>query len=345
MIYAVQGFIFRQTYCFIKCFLTLLGSLALLIHIGTPAQAAPDRRNATAISPTAKNIRLCHSSPCLSAAHQPLAHITLHPQVRAQPWQQDLLSLSSTSIQPWLARYLIVPTQRLNQAGYVLGSADQRVIAAVGQQIYVRGSDWVVGQRYSIYRRSEPYLVHSPPASSTAPNPLHRSKSVENTLHEMQELIEVARGEVIEVQPNMANIQLSQSFAAEVRRGDLVFASQVSDFPARFEPVSSEALMAGGQIIRVLGSITFAAKDSIVTIDRGQRHGAQVGQVLQITQRAESLQDPKGSTKVKLPQQSIGHVMVVKSFDELSYAYVLESRVPIYVGAALQTLAAPELAF
>ena len=46
--------------------------------------------------------------------------------------------------------------------------------------------------------------------------------------------------------------------------------------------------------------------------------------------------DPKTKERVQLPGERIGNIMVFKSFDHISYAYVLDSELPIKVGASLQ---------
>ncbi|MGB8808282.1 MAG: peptidoglycan-binding protein LysM, partial [Acinetobacter calcoaceticus] len=39
---------------------------------------------------------------------------------------------------------------------------------------------------------------------------------------------------------------------------------------------------------------------------------------------------------IQLPGQQIGSLMVFRTFDQLSYAYVLESELPIKVGSSIQ---------
>ena len=50
--------------------------------------------------------------------------------------------------------------------------------------------------------------------------------------------------------------------------------------PTLFYPVDAKQVTDGGKIIRVMGSIGRAAKNSVVTLDRGTTQGIQVGQVL-----------------------------------------------------------------
>lgn len=42
---------------------------------------------------------------------------------------------------------------------YVVGTTDQRVLAAKGQKIFVRGQGLQNGQRYAIYHEGEPYTT------------------------------------------------------------------------------------------------------------------------------------------------------------------------------------------
>ena len=70
--------------------------------------------------------------------------------------------------------------------------------------------------------------------------------------------------------------------------------------------------------------------------------GAQTGQVFNIYQQGEVVQDIKTKKPITLPQEQIGSLMIFKTFDHLSYAYVLESTNPIKVGASIQSPLASE---
>jgi hypothetical protein len=100
---------------------------------------------------------------------------------------------------------------------------------------------------------------------------------------------------------------------------------QEAMLPTLFYPTEANQVTQGGQIIRVMGSIGSAAKNSVVTIDRGRLDGVQSGHVFAIYQQGETVQDPKTKERIKLPNQKVGTLMVFRTFDQLSYAYVLES--------------------
>ncbi len=103
-----------------------------------------------------------------------------------------------------------------------------------------------------------------------------------------------------------------------------------------FYPANAENVTAGGSIIRVQGSIGMAAANSVVTIDRGALQGVQTGHVFSVNQKGQIVNDPQTREKIQLPGQRVGTIMVFKTFDNLSYAYVLDSDLPIKVGASIQ---------
>ena len=76
-----------------------------------------------------------------------------------------------------------------------------------------------------------------------------------------------------------------------------------------------------------------------MTIDRGSLNGAKAGQVFSIYQQGEVIRDPKTKESIKLPSQKIGTLMIFKSFDHLSYAYILDSSLPIKLGAEIKPTA------
>ena len=193
--------------------------------------------------------------------------------------------------------------------------------AGKGQTIYARGNGLEVGQQYAVYREGDPYTMLNA-----------KGKKYDAGL----ELNQVATGVAVASENDITTIELTDSFNAEVRRGDRVLPVYDPMLPTLFYPTMAEDVAAGGQIVRVMGSIGTAAKNSVVTIDRGNLEGVQVGHVFSINQKGEQVRDPKTKEMVQLPGQKIGNLMVFKTFDHFSYAYVLDSSLPIKIGAYIQ---------
>lgn len=245
----------------------------------------------------------------------------LQPQVRVESLNNAIPVIPLEYIKHWLERSTIVAPESITGTPYILGTADQRVLAAKGQTVYARGNGLEVGQRYAVYREGEPYMF-------TDANGKKYNAGLE--------LIQVASGVAVRGENDITTLELTDTYNAEVRRGDRVLPEYDPMLPTLFYPTNAEDVVAGGQVVRVMGSIGTAAKHSVVTIDRGSLQGVQVGHVLTVNQKGEMVTDPKTKERVQLPGQRIGNIMVFKSFENLSYAYVLDSELPIKVGAGIQ---------
>ena len=245
----------------------------------------------------------------------------LQPQVRIESLNNAIPVIPLEYIKQWLERSMVIAPDALQGTPYILGTADQRVLAAKGQTVYARGSGMEVGQRYAVYREGEPYMFSDA-----------KGKKYNAGL----ELTQVASGVAVRGENDITTLELTSTYNGEVRRGDRVLPEYDPMLPTLFYPTSAENITAGGNIVRVLGSIGTAAAHSVVTIDRGTLHGVQTGHVFSVNQKGETVTDPKTKERIQLPGQRIGSVMVFKTFDNLSYAYVLDSELPIKVGAGIQ---------
>ncbi|QER40898.1 LysM peptidoglycan-binding domain-containing protein [Acinetobacter suaedae] len=246
---------------------------------------------------------------------------TLRPQVRVEALNNSIPVIPLTHIQQWLERTTILPADAITHTPYILGTADQRVLAGKGQRVYVRGNGIENGQRYGIFREGEPYTILDE----------HGKKQILGI-----ELTQVASGVTISNEKDITTVELTDSYNGEVRRGDRVMPEHDAMLPTLFYPTDANQVKDGGKIIRVMGSIGTAAKNGVVTVDRGTADGIEIGQVFNAYQDGETVKDPKTKENVKLPGQYVGSVMVFKSFDRISYAYVLESELPIKVGSSIK---------
>lgn len=250
-----------------------------------------------------------------------LGSTSLQPQIRVESLNNTIPVIPLEHIKQWLERYTLLAPDSVQGTPYILGTADQRVLAGKGQKVYARGHGLVVGQRYAVYREAEPYVFMDA-----------NGKKYTVAL----ELQQVASGIAVRGEGDVTTLELTDSYNAEVRRGDRVLPEYDPMLPTLFYPTNAENIAAGGQIVRVLGSIGTAARHSVVTIDRGTAHGVQTGHVFSVNQKGEVVTDPKTKERVQLPGERIGQIMVFKTFDQLSYAYVLESELPIKMGAGIQ---------
>lgn len=196
----------------------------------------------------------------------------------------------------------------------MIASKNKNIITGAGNKIYTNGVPLIVGQRYGVYREGEPYI-----------DPI--SKKVIGL-----EVTQVASGVVTDVASSgVSSIEIQKSFGQEVREGDRVFVEVGNYLPPAFYPKPAQASR-GGRVIRVLNSISSTGRDGVVAINLGSRQNVSAGDVLSVFQKGALVQDNFAQVKgggVRLPSEEIGHVMVFKTFDDISYAYVLNAELPI----------------
>lgn len=221
-------------------------------------------------------------------------------------------------IRHWLDRAVIVNPEDFATTPYVLASKKGNLVTAAGDKIYVKGALLTLGQTYGVFRQSNPYIDT-------------RTSQIMGL-----EAIQVARGIVTDISPNgISSIQLTESYDTEVREGDRVFSEIDAKIPSVFYPAPAEVTR-GGTIVRVLGSIGSAAKDSVVAINLGAVQGAKAGHVLDVYRKGALVKDIRDhDTPVRLPSEKAGMVMIFKVFDNISYAYVLSAELPLGEGDQL----------
>lgn len=226
----------------------------------------------------------------------------------------SITAIPLTAIEAWLDRSIIVSPDDFNTTPYVLASKDKNIITGMGNKIYAKGVPLIVGQRYGVYRAGEPYVD---PATQKVIG---------------LEVTQVAAGVVTSVAPNgVSSIELKKSYGQEVREGDRVFVEVGQYLPPVFYPKPA-TVTRGGRVIRSLNSISSVGRDGVIAINLGVNQGAQPGDVLTVYQKGALVLDDYARVKgdaVRLPSEPIGHVMVFKSFNDISYAYVLDAESPI----------------
>ncbi|WP_201537622.1 LysM peptidoglycan-binding domain-containing protein [Psychrobacter immobilis] len=223
-----------------------------------------------------------------------------------------------SAIQHWLDKTIIVNPQDFNTTPYILASKNRNLITAAGDKVYAKGVPLIVGQRYGIYREGERYV-----------DP--KTQAVIGL-----EVSQVATGLVTSTETNgVTSLQLTDSYGKEVREGDRVFVELNNSIPPVFYPAPA-SVSRGGLIVRIMDSISSAAKGSVVAINLGSEQGAKPGDVLTVYQKGPLVRDTRDNdTPVRLPNEPSGMVMVFNTFEHISYAYVLDSELPMNVGDQL----------
>ena len=119
----------------------------------------------------------------------------------------------------------------------------------------------------------------------------------------------------------------------EMRVGDRLLPEPEREL-SNFVPRAPESAQSG-QIVSVYGNaVRYAAQNQVVAINRGRVHGLERGHVLALQRESSLVTDTTDQTRpqLRLPGERNGLMMVFRTFDQVSYALVLQISDGVKVG-------------
>lgn len=229
----------------------------------------------------------------------------LSPSIRVQQTEDAISAIPLDKIEVFLSRSRVVEPGQLEASPYVLAGQQQHVIVGAGDRAYARGAFDSQYSNYSIYRKG---VAFNDPVT--------------------KELLGVyalgiGTASIVKTDADIATLDIVRTYE-EVRPGDNLLPSEDRSVDSVFFPsapdVDIEAL-----IIAVEGGVTQVGKFNVVMINRGEREGLQIGNVLAIYKTGEIVTDRVRGGKVALPDERAGLLMVFRTFEKMSFGLVLEA--------------------
>ncbi|MCE3251736.1 MAG: LysM peptidoglycan-binding protein [Cellvibrio sp.] len=229
----------------------------------------------------------------------------LSPSIRVQQTEDAISAIPLDKIEVFLSRSRIVEPGELESGPYLLAGQQQHVIVGAGDRAYARGVFDAQYSNYSIYRKGEAFK-----------DPITK------------ELLGVyAQGigtvSVVSIDKDIGTLDVVRTYE-EVRPGDHLLPSEDRSVDSVFMP-SAPDVDIEAQIIAVEGGVTQVGKFNVVIINRGEREGLQIGNVMAIYKTGEVVTDRVRGGNVALPDERAGLLMVFRTFEKMSFALVLEA--------------------
>jgi hypothetical protein len=193
----------------------------------------------------------------------------------------------------------------LEAAPYMLAGQQQRLIAGAGDRAYARGQLDAKYSNYSVYRKGE---VFKDPVTNELLGVYAQS---------------IGTVSIVKMDSEVATLEVLRAYE-EVRPGDSLLPSEDRSVDSVFFPSAPDTDVEA-QIIAVEGGVTQVGKFNVVMINRGEREGLQIGNVLAIYKKGEVVADRVKGGKVALPDERAGLLMVFRTFEKMSFALVLEA--------------------
>jgi hypothetical protein len=237
----------------------------------------------------------------------------LAPKIRSEDLGDAIATIPLELIGPFLSKGTVLALEQIEGLPYIAAIRGGHLVAAAGNDVYVRGDIKGINAGYSVIKIGDA-LVDPDDQQIVG----YRG-------------IFVGEGVIRQVgDPSTLHLVKTQR---EAREGDRLL-TQDFQIPLQFMPRSPEK-PTEGRIIDVLGGVTMIGQYNVVVLNRGARHGLDVGHVLTVWQAGQMAIDrfagAGSGEKIMLPEQPAGTLMVFKAYERISYALVMEATTEMHI--------------
>jgi hypothetical protein len=237
--------------------------------------------------------------------------VKLSPQVRVLDAGEAIPTIPLDEINNFLSRSRIVTQEELDRAPHVISGEAQRLVLGKGDRLYARGQFDEDVSVYGVYRKGETYV--DPDTGEFLGI----------------QALDIGSGRMRALEGEIATLLMTRT-TEEVRVGDRLLSEETRSIDSTFFPSAPKGEV-NAQIIAVEGGVTQVGKMDVVIINRGDREGMEVGNVLAVYKRGGTVKDRVKGDTVTLPDERAGLVMVFRTFEKLSLGLVLEAERPLAV--------------
>lgn len=238
--------------------------------------------------------------------------VKISPRVRSKSIDASIPSIPIDSIRHLLERPLIIDEEELGRAAYIISSIDEHLINSADDTLYVRKLDTSSGNgRYHIFRPNR--ALHDPVTDELLG----------------YEALYVGESKLL-LRGDPASVLVTNS-VREILRDDRVLPLDHTNFERDFFP-KPPSFQVRGEVVSLLNAISQIGQYQTIAINLGQRDGVETGNLFNIRRIGSVIADKNEADpdfRVKLPDEKIGVAMIIRSFEKMSYALIMESDFPI----------------
>jgi nucleoid-associated protein YgaU len=241
--------------------------------------------------------------------------VRLSPQVRVENLGVDAIpAIPTSAIEPFLSQPLAVDEAGLANAPRIMAVQEGRLFLGKGDKAYVRG-DLKGGTAFQAFNPGKPLI--DPDTKAV----LAYEATYLGTLH----LERAAKAE------DEAHRFVVATSKEEMGIGARMLAVPPTPVMNYMPHAPSDAVSA--RVVSVYGGVSQAGQNQIVSINRGSKHGIDVGTVLTLYRYGGTVADrTDGGKAVKLPDEEYGSLFVFRVFNNISYALIMQVTDVVQVG-------------
>jgi len=282
--------------------------------------------------------------------------VTLRPGVHRESDAVTAIPLADLGM--FLKEMRVMDAAAVSSAPYVVGLEEARLRGAVGQNLYVRGLQGEPGQRWAIVRPSHEFRAFDDDAdASIVADPLDSNAAMVDAPwnEDSRNNGHWGRGKSLGVEVNVIGTAetlrmgdpstlLLLDSTREIRSGDRIMPVDDKPYDPSFFPHPPKAVPATAKVIGLVDALHAVGSRQVVALSVGSADGIDNGTTFAMYEPGETIHDDVASDswrrgvgkKVTLPDEYVGHVMVFRTFDRVSYGLVMDGLRPVHINARLR---------
>jgi hypothetical protein len=286
------------------------------------------------------------------------------PHTRAEQLESAIKPVPLSVIEDFLKKPRMLGEEEFRHAPHVVGIEDHHITGSPGQLVYVRDLEGQPGQHFALARPIGRYYEIAPrdgkPARLFRQNLDDKDSRPSMLWHHGPDEFSL-RADVRFLGYEMLNfgdVQMTKTGAPastivvasdyEVRRGDFVLPLDNMPYDAEYVPHAPKQVPADMRVIAFTDALNAVGRLQVVSLSDGALDGVENGQTYSIFAKGDVVDDrsdyPELSaraffhhedSRVQLPEEYIGHVMVFRTFDRVSYGLIMDGIRPVHRGDKL----------
>ena len=310
-------------------------------------------------NPQVRNPHLIYPGDVLNLSFINGPRLRLEPAVHREA--QAVPAIPLDELRLFLKDMRVMDSAAVSSAPYVVGFEEARLRGAVGQNLYVRGLKSAPGQRWAIVRPSHAFRSFTQDGKDDAGEDLvgHVLDSDAAMVRspwaeDFRDDGHYGRGDDLGVEVSVIGMAetlregdpatlLLLDATQEIRSGDRLMPVDDTPYDPYYYPHAPQAVPRNARVIAFADAMDAAGRRQVVALSIGSKDGVDNGQTYALFEPGETIHDDVASNswnrgvgeRVRLPDEFVGHVMVFRTFDRVSYGLVMDGLRPVHRGARL----------
>jgi hypothetical protein len=293
------------------------------------------------------------------------------PKVRREGAEESVKAIPLSAIRQFLERPRMLTEEEWKAAPYVVGLEENRLLGMNTQLAYVRQMNAPVGTKFAVAR---PTVVYRDVPKDFPWQKENRERRVDGWKNEESktvggamrwlwsdwlyeknttvlgyELLEIGTAELVSSgDPATSYVSYVDE---EIRKGDILLPVLDKHFDFEYVPHAPKAVPENMRILAYTDAMFFAGTNQVVVLSKGSADGVENGHTFAVYNPGETIRDEvkygregndvrtvfsPSKAKVTLPEEFAGHVMIFRTFDQISYGLMMDGVKPVRLGDKLR---------